>query len=59
MADLFPITDAEVVQEMERELRMRQQVYAKQVAAKTLSQDKMDRRIAIVQKIIADYGAKP
>lgn len=58
MADLFPITDQEVVQEMERELRMRHQVYTKQVAARTMKQDTADRRIAIVQKIIGDYRGR-
>lgn len=55
MTDLFPITAAEVVKEMERELRMRHHVYTKQVADKKLSQDTADRRIAIVQKVIGDY----
>lgn len=55
MADLFPITAAEIIKEMERELRMRHQVYGHQVADGKLKQAVADRRIAIVEKIIADY----
>jgi hypothetical protein len=58
MTDLFPITPAEVVTEMERELKMRHHVYTKQVADKKLSRDTADRRIAIVQKVIGDYRGK-
>lgn len=52
MTDLFPITTADLIAEMQRELAMRERVYARQVGAKQLTQAVADRRIAIVKIII-------
>lgn len=56
VTDLFPITTADMIADMRRELIMRERVYPKLVAAATLKQDEADRRIAIVKAIIARLG---
>lgn len=53
MADeLFPITVADEIAELERELKMRHQVYPRRVASGMLSQAKADRQIAVLEATI-------
>ena len=52
MAELFSPTPDDVIAEIEREIRMREQVYAKQVAARRMSQTMMDRRIELLREAI-------
>lgn len=53
MAELFPITVANEIAELERELRMRRQVYPRSVASGMLSQTKADRQIALLESAVA------
>jgi hypothetical protein len=61
--DMFPadkdqrmvFTKAEVIQEMRRELAMRQRVYANQVASGKMNRAEAERRMGIVRSIIDDY----
>lgn len=55
MTDLFgpsSYTIDELIAEAERELRMREQVYPKQVAAHRMTQVMCDRRISLQKAII-------
>jgi len=53
MADLLPITVTDQIAELERELRMRKQVYPRSIASGILSQGKADRQIAVLESAIA------
>ena len=55
MPDLFPITTADKIAELRRELVMRRQVYARWVEIGTLAPEQAERRIAIMEAILADY----
>ncbi len=52
MPDLFPTTNADIVAELRREIGMRRQVYPRQVEQGRLSQDAMDRRIALMERAV-------
>ena len=52
MTDLLPISVAEMIAEIEREIRMRESVYPRWVAAKKLSQAKADRQIAVMRAAV-------
>ena len=52
MADLFPITLADEIAEVEREIDMRRVVYPRRVAAGKLAQDKADRQIEILECVL-------
>ncbi len=47
-----------VLAELKRELQMRQHVYLRQVQEGRLTRQLADRRIEIVQQLIAEYEAK-
>ena len=51
MADLFPITLADQIAEVEREIAMRQQVYGRRVAAGQMTKDKADKQIALMEAV--------
>lgn len=53
MADLSPLTTAEMIAELEREIALRRSVYPRFVAKKRLRQDVADRRIKILEAIIS------
>lgn len=55
MPDLFPITDADKLACVEREIKMREKVYNWYVEQGRMSQEKADREIAIMHAIAADY----
>lgn len=48
----------EIAEELEREVRMRERVYTRQVAAGELSQATADRRLAIMRAAARDYRAE-
>lgn len=52
-------SNAEKLREALREIRQRENVYPRLVAAKKLSQAAADRQIAIMQAIADDYREKP
>ena len=52
MTDLFPITIAEEIAELERELGMRRHVYPRLVGAGKMPQAKADRQIALMASAI-------
>lgn len=52
----FPVT--EVVHEIKEELRYRRRVYSRLVSIGKMSQAGMDRKIAIMAQVLADYEAK-
>jgi hypothetical protein len=56
MTGLFDdvITKQEKVQEIEREIAMRERVYANRVAEKKMTQAKADRQIAVMRAILED-----
>jgi hypothetical protein len=51
--DLLPVTVAEMIQEVERELTLRRRVYPSWVAAKRLAQSKADRQIEVLEAVLA------
>lgn len=53
MADLLPITVADQIAELERELKMRRRVYPRHITSGMLTQDKADRQIAVLESAIA------
>lgn len=55
MPDLFPITDADKLACIEREIKFRSYVYPRRIDNGTMTQEKADREIAIMQSIAADY----
>jgi len=61
MVDLFadaPISRADKLGEVRRELGFRRRVYARQVAIGRMTQDAADRGIAVMEAIAADYETK-
>ena len=52
MSDLLPISVADMIAEIEREIRMREAVYPRWVTAKKLTQDKADRQIAVMRAAV-------
>ena len=52
MSDMFPPTRAEVIAELERELKMRKQVFPRWVASKSLTQAEADKRIRLLEAAI-------
>jgi hypothetical protein len=53
-----PITDAVKLAEVRKEVEYRWFVYPKRVAAGKMKQAEMDRRIAVMRAVMADYEAK-
>ena len=51
MPDLLPVTDGDMLAEVERELKMRENVYPRFVARGTLSQQKADRQIERMEAV--------
>ena len=51
-AGWFEPTTAEMIAELERELKLRRRVYPRQIMHKMLSQQRADRQIAIIEAII-------
>lgn len=49
---------SEIAEELEREVRMRERVYTRQVAAGELAQATADRRLAIMRAAARDYRAE-
>lgn len=54
MADLFPITITEMIEEVERECIVRLRVYQRRVDAKQMTQELADRQLAIMQAVAAE-----
>jgi len=52
MADLFPITLAEQIACVRREILMRQRVYPARVNQRAMSQDKADRELAAMNAVL-------
>ena len=52
-ADLLPVSHYEMICELERELVLRRRVYPKSVERKIMSQKTADRRIEIMEAILA------
>lgn len=57
MTDLFPISNADKISELKRELKQRARVYPRLVEKKTLSQSTADRQCAVLTAILSDYEA--
>jgi hypothetical protein len=53
-ADLLPVSREEMVREIEREIKKRQYVFPRQVAAGKLRQQEADRRIEIMEAIAVE-----
>jgi hypothetical protein len=51
MADLLPIALVELIACVEREVRMRERVYPRQVANGQMTQEKANREIALMQQV--------
>lgn len=51
MNDLLPVTTAEMIAEVEREIALRRRVYPRWVADKRLTSNKADRQIAIMEAV--------
>lgn len=49
---------SEIAEELEREVRMREMVYPRQVASGRMSQESADRRLAILRVAARDYRAE-
>ena len=61
MTDLFAgaeISRADKLGELRREIAMRKRVYGRQVARGAMTQGQMDRGIAVMEAILADYEGK-
>lgn len=58
MADLLPITEADKIAALEREIRMRRLVYKGRVDRNLMPQWKADREIAVMESILKDYQGK-
>jgi uncharacterized membrane protein len=54
MADLFPPTLDELVACAEREVRFREYVYPRRVAAKRMTQEKAEKEIALMLAIVEE-----
>ena len=52
MSQLFPPTLTEQIAEVEREIKMRRVVYPRHVAAKSVSQQRADRQIAVMEAVL-------
>ncbi|MGR3484038.1 MAG: hypothetical protein ACU0BF_01725 [Paracoccaceae bacterium] len=53
------VTPAEKLEELRRELRMRQRVYPRQIQLGRMTQADADRRIAVLEAVAADYDTLP
>lgn len=51
-------TDQEKLEAAEREVKFRQRVYAKRVAAKSMSPEAAERQLGLMKEIADDYRAK-
>lgn len=58
LPDLFPITDADKLAEVEREIKMREKVYRWYVEQGRMTHETADRQIAIMKAIAVDYRRK-
>lgn len=52
MPDLFPITLADEIAEVEREIAMRRKVYPRWVETKRMGQQQADRHIAVMEAVL-------
>lgn len=52
MTDLLPISAADMVQELEREIALRLRVYPRWVEQKKMTQAKADRQIAMMRAAV-------
>lgn len=52
MTDLLPVTLAEMLAELERELKARARVYPRQIAKRRLTQEVADRRVQVLQALL-------
>jgi hypothetical protein len=55
MPDLFPITKADKLACIEREIKMRETVYPRWVTESRMSQTKADRELEVMRAIAEDY----
>ena len=55
MTELFPFTREDKIGELKREIAVRRRVYRDQVFTHRLSRETADKRIGILEAIIADY----
>lgn len=53
-----PFTIREKIQELQRELRMRRQVYARRVQAGQMTQSEADRKTNLLEEILKDYESQ-
>ncbi len=59
MTELFEIGLHDMIGEVERELRMRQQVYPRRVAERKMRQAEADRQIAVMRAVLDRLKAMP
>jgi hypothetical protein len=52
MADLFPISIADQIACVEREIKMREHVYPRWVGQGKMTKDKADREIAVMREVL-------
>lgn len=53
MSNLFPVSLDDMIEEVDREIRIRQGVYQNLVALGIITQEKADRRIAVMGAVAA------
>lgn len=58
MTDLFPINRHDKIGELKREIAIRRRVYRDQVFTNRMTREMADRRIAVMEAILADYEAQ-
>ena len=51
MSDLLPITQADMLAEIDREIALRQRVYPRAIAAGKLKLQKADRQMAVMEAV--------
>jgi hypothetical protein len=59
MPQLLPVSTHEMVQEVERELRLRIRIYPKHIARGVLSQPTAERRIEIMEAVLDWVRERP
>lgn len=59
MADLLPVTKAEMIKEAERELALRRRVYPRRITLGQMKQHQADRYIELQTAIIAALHRLP
>jgi hypothetical protein len=58
MSELFPITNADKLAAVMRELEMRRRVYPRMIENGKMTQGKAAREIALMEAIASDYAGK-